>query len=60
MSGVSRRQFLREKEAAQLLDEFSRKVKVDVRDLVGVKKPGLESAEGPNVKILFLQLRRMD
>jgi PUA domain protein len=55
MSGVSRRQFLREKEAVQLLDEFSRKLKVDVTDLIGVKKPGLESAEGPNVKIFYLE-----
>jgi PUA domain protein len=55
MSGVSRRQFLREKEAVQVLDEFSRKLKVDVKDLIGVKKPGLESAEGPNAKIFYLE-----
>ncbi len=55
MSGLSRRQFLREKEAVRLLDEFSRKLKVDVHDLTGVKKPGLESAEGPNVKVFYLE-----
>lgn len=54
MSEVSRRRFLREKEAVQLLDEFSRKLKADVRDLAGVKKPGLELAEGSNVKIFYL------
>ncbi len=54
MSGVSRRQFLREKEAVQLLDEFSRKLKVDVKDLIGEKKPSLESAEGANLKIYYL------
>jgi PUA-domain protein len=55
MSEVSRRQFLREKEAVRLLDEFSRKLKIDVRDLVGVKKPSLESAEGPNLKVFYLE-----
>jgi PUA-domain protein len=55
MSGVSRRQFLREKEAVQLLDEFSRKLKIDVRDLVGVKKPSLESAEGPKLKVFYFE-----
>jgi PUA domain protein len=55
MSGVSRRQFLREKEAAHVLDEFSGRLKVDVKDLIGVKKPGLESAEGLNVRIFYLE-----
>jgi len=55
MSGVSRRQFLREKEAVQLLDEFSRMLKVDVKELIGVKKPSLESAEGSNVKVFYLE-----
>jgi PUA domain protein len=55
MSGVSQRQFLREKEATQFLDEFSRKLKVDVKELLGVKKPSLESAEGPNVKVFYLE-----
>ena len=54
MSEVSRRRFLREKEAVQLLDEFSRKLKTDVKDLAGVKKPGLELAEGSNVKVFYL------
>jgi PUA-domain protein len=54
MPEVSRRQFLREKEAVQLLDEFSRKLKADVKDLIGVNKPSLEMAEGPNVKIFYL------
>jgi len=46
---------LREKEAVQLLDEFSQKLKVDVKELLGVKKPSLELAEGPNVKIFYLE-----
>jgi len=54
MPDVLRRQFLREKEVVQLLDEFSRRLKLDVRDLSGVKKPSLESAEGPNVRIFYL------
>jgi len=51
---VLHRQFLREKEAVQLLDESSRRLKLNVRDLVGVKKPNLESAEGPNVRVFYL------
>jgi len=39
----------------QLLDEFSQKLKVDVKELLGVKKPSLELAEGPNVKIFYLE-----
>jgi len=54
MPEVSRRQFLREKEAVQLLAEFSRKLKVEVKDLIDGKKPSLELAEGPNVKIFYL------
>ena len=46
---------MREKEAVQLLDEFSQKLKVDVKELLGVKKPSLELAEGPNVKIFYLE-----
>jgi PUA domain protein len=54
MSEVSRRRFLREKEAVRLLDEFSRKLKADVKDLVGAKKPSLELAEGSHFKIFYL------
>lgn len=54
MSELSRRRFLREKEAVQLLDEFSRKLKADVKDLAGVKKPSLELAEGSHFKIFYL------
>jgi len=54
MPEVLRRQFLREKEAVQLLDEFSRKLKIDVKDLIDAKKPGLELAESPNAKIFYL------
>jgi PUA-domain protein len=54
MPDVLRRQFLREKEAVQLLDESSRRLRLNVRDLAGVKKPSLESAEGSNVKVFYL------
>ena len=51
---ASRRRFLREKEAVHLLDEFSRKLKMDVEDLIGVKKPSLELAESQDVRIFYL------
>jgi len=54
MPELSRRQFLREKEAVQLLGEFSRKLKIDVKDLIDAKKPSLELAESPNVRIFYL------
>jgi len=54
VSELSQRRFLREKEAVQLLDEFSRKLKADVKDLAGVKKPSLELAEGSHFKIFYL------
>lgn len=49
-----RRQFLREKEAAQLLQEFSERVKFDVRTLFDAKKLSVEVAEGANVFIYYL------
>ena len=45
---------MREKDAVQLFDEFSRKLKADVKDLIDAKKPSLEMAEAPNVKIFYL------
>ena len=45
---------MREKDAVQLFDEFSRKLKADVKDLIDAKKPSLELAEAPNVKIFYL------
>ncbi len=55
MPEVTRRQFLRDKEAADWLDEFSRKLKMDVKELCGVRKPRVELAEGPGVNVYFLE-----
>ena len=52
-----RRQFLREKEAAQFLDELSEKIKIDVRTLFDVKKLSVEVAEGDNVRVYYLDCR---
>ncbi len=54
MSEIKRRSFLREKEATQLLEEFSQKLKVDVNQLLDAKKPHIEVAETPTAKIFFL------
>jgi len=54
MSEAMHRRFLREKEAAQLLDEFSQKLKVDIKQLLDTKKPHIEVAETPNAKIFFV------
>lgn len=54
---LKRRQFLREKEAAQLLQEFSEKIRVDVRTLFDVKKLSVEVAEGANMCIYYLDGR---
>jgi len=53
MPEIVRRQFLREREAAQLLDEFSRKLGIDVRSLLDVKKPGIEVAEASSAEIYY-------
>jgi len=55
MPELTRRQFLREREAVQLLDEFSRKLKTAVKGLFDVKKPSVELAEGSGVKVYFLE-----
>ncbi len=55
MPDVLHRQFLREKEAVQLLDESSRRLKLNVRDLTDARKPSLESAEGPNIRVFYLE-----
>jgi PUA domain protein len=49
-----RRQFLREKEAVRLLQEFSEKIKVDVRTLFDVKKLSVEVAEGTDACVYYL------
>jgi len=54
MSEIKHRSFLREKEAAQLLDEFSKKLKVDIKQLLEAKKLDVEVAETAGAKIFFL------
>jgi len=54
MSEAMRRRFLREKEAAQLLEEFSKKLKVTAQQLLDTKKPNIEVAETLNAKIFFV------
>ena len=53
MSEIKRRHFLREKEADQLLDEFSQKLNIDLRQLLG-DKAQVEEAESSAAKVFFL------
>jgi len=54
MPETMRRQFLREKEAAQLLDEFSQKLKIDIESLLDIKKPRMEVAETSTAKVYYV------
>jgi len=54
MSETKRRSFLREKEATQLLGEFSQRLKVDIKQLLGTKKLNVEVAETSTAKIFFI------
>jgi len=54
MSETKHRRFLREKEAVQILDEFSQKLKVDSKKLLDANNRGVEAAETPTAKIFFL------
>jgi len=53
MSEIKLRRFLREKEATQLLEEFSQRLRVDVNQLLDAKKPHVEVSETPAAKIFF-------
>jgi len=55
MPEVIRRRFMREKEAAQLLDELSQKLKVDIEQLLNTKKPKIEVAETATTKIFLIE-----
>jgi len=52
MPEAKRRHFLREREAAQLLDEFSQKLNLDLKQLLGTKTQ-VEAAETQTAKIFF-------
>lgn len=54
MAEVKNRQFVREKEASQLLNEFSQRLNVAATDLFATPKPGIEVAETQNAKIYFI------
>jgi PUA-domain protein len=53
MPEIMRRQFLREREGVQLLDEFSEKLGIDVRSLLDAKKPSIEVAEALAARIYY-------
>jgi len=53
MSEAKRRHFLREREATQLLDEFSEKLNLDIKQLLGTKTQ-IEVAETQPAKIFFV------
>jgi PUA-domain protein len=53
MSEIKRRHFLREKEANKLLDEFSEKLNINLRQLFG-DKIQLEEADSQTARILFI------
>jgi PUA domain protein len=53
MSETQRRHFLREKEVTQLLDEFSKKLKIDLKQLFGAKT-NVEVAETQIAKFFFI------
>jgi len=55
MSETKHKRFLREKEAKQLLEEFSQKLKIDIKQLLDAKNLGIEVAEAPTAKIFFLK-----
>ena len=55
MSEITRRQFLREKEAARLLDELSQRLKIDVRELLDAKKPSVEVAQSLSGEVVYLE-----
>jgi PUA domain protein len=49
-----KRRFLREKEAQQLITEFSQKLKIDIKQLLDIKKPHVEVSETPTAQIFFI------
>jgi len=56
MSEAKRRHFLSEREATQLLDEFSQKLHLDIKQLLGTKTK-IEVAETQTAKIFFANNR---
>ena len=54
MPEIKHRRFLREKEAAQTLDEFSQKLKLDIPKLFDTKNIGIEVADTPTGRVFFI------
>lgn len=57
MSEAMRRRFLREKEAQQLITEFSQKLKIDIKQLLDIKRLRVEVSETPTAKIFFIDAK---
>jgi PUA domain protein len=51
---IKHRRFLREKEVEQILDEFTKKLGLDIQELLDTKKTGIEVADTPTGKIFFI------
>lgn len=54
MSEIKHRRFLREKEAAQILDEFIKKLRLDIPKLLDTENTGIEVADTPTAKVFFI------
>lgn len=54
MSETMHRRFLKEREAAQLLDRFSQILKINIKQLLDIKKPRFEVAETSAATVFFL------
>jgi len=54
LSEIKHRRFLREKESTQILDEFTQKLKLDIKQLLETKNLNLEIAETSIAKVFFI------
>lgn len=54
MPDTARRQFLREKEATKLLDEFAQKPGINLRELLNTKKLNVEVSDIPGAQVFYL------
>jgi len=54
MGEIKHRRFLKEKEAAEILEEFTQKTKVDIKQQLMTENLGMEVAETPTAKIYFI------
>lgn len=54
MTEIKPRRHLREKEATQILQQFSQKMKTNIQQLFDTKNPAVEAAETPTTTIYFI------